>query len=270
LGPETSSRTERKPAGIPDGAPLGAARPVWILQGLAVLGPIVDAEDQLDAVEAEVIVGREAHLDRPRRRQLQSIGRSVDLDAGGAVGFGLQAVAVQLADGTADHGLQPETIGPAVEQLETHRHGALLQMNGNLAAVTRLAQQQQGAPRPPQRGGLDLHLRPLHGDDVTGRALHDAGGQAGVGRVFVGDPQIPHDGHRGHRRSLEATGAVQQRVEPLADHVGRQVCGGEQRRRAGQGEQGSHAGWMHRHQPGRVELVERVHQLLPECSDQHR
>ena len=101
--------------GIPDRPSLHRAPAGPVAQRHPLLRPIADAIHQLDGAQPEVVAGRVANLDRPRRGQLQPIGGPQDLDARRGVGLGGQAMAALLADRPAERRLQPKPIAPVLQ-----------------------------------------------------------------------------------------------------------------------------------------------------------
>ena len=134
------ARDERRRRWIPKRAALDGARAAGVAEQHALLGGVAHAIHELDGAEAVVVRGRVSDLDGPRRRQLEVIGRSLDLDARRGVGLGLDAVARLLAHRASQRRLQPESIGPALGEGQLDGERAVRERRRQLTALARLAQ----------------------------------------------------------------------------------------------------------------------------------
>ena len=253
--------------GIPQRAPLHRAPAAAVAQQRPLLGTFAGARDQLDDAQAEIVAGRIADLDRPRRRQLQPVRRAQDLDARRAVGLGGQVVAARLAHSAAEGRLQPEPVARVFRHRQLGDQQIAGQVRRDLTLLAVFAEQQQRPARVAQRVGFDAHARPLDGGDVAGRALDGARRQAGVPGIAVGDAHVADQRHRRHRGAFKQRRPVDQRAQAMRELRRPPGARGKRRDRDERGGQRAH-GRAQRHQLPRIDrrhrtpdvVLKRLHQ----------
>ena len=118
-------------------------RALRVLERNSLLGSAVDPVHEIDSGKAIVVAGGVAHFHRPRRNQLQAIGRRHYVHLRRPVDFGHDAMGPRFAHRPPEERRQPNAVAAVFVDEEPSRQLAGRQCRRDLTPLACLTQQQQ-------------------------------------------------------------------------------------------------------------------------------